>query len=84
MSEQLLVRLTQWNRYILKGQVQGLGWFLTRFQLKFAENNDVGEIVIWGLNAQKQAIFCHTESVTMTLKIICTLCALRHSKDEAQ
>ena len=33
----------------LKGQVQGWGWFLTRFPLKFAENNDVGEIVIWGL-----------------------------------
>ena len=33
----------------IKGQVQGLGWFLTRFPLKFAENNDVGEIVIWGL-----------------------------------
>ena len=32
-----------------KGQVQGLGWFLTRFPLKFAANNDVGEIVIWGL-----------------------------------
>ena len=32
-----------------KGQVQGLGWFLTRFPLTFAENNEVGEIVIWGL-----------------------------------
>ena len=32
-----------------KGKVQGLGWFLTRFPLKFAENNDAGEIVIWGL-----------------------------------
>ena len=31
----------------LKGQVQGWGWFLTRFPLKFAENNDVGEIAIW-------------------------------------
>ena len=34
---------------VLKGQVQGLGWFLTRFPLRFAANNDVGEIVIWGL-----------------------------------
>ena len=33
----------------LKGHVQGLGWFLTRFPLKFAENNDVDETVIWGL-----------------------------------
>ena len=33
----------------LKGQVQGLGWFFTQFPLKFAENNDVGEIVTWGL-----------------------------------
>ena len=34
---------------VIKGQVQGWGWFLTRFSLKFAENNDVAEIVIWGL-----------------------------------
>ena len=34
---------------LLKGQVQGLGWFLTWFPLKFNENNDVAEIVIWGL-----------------------------------
>ena len=33
----------------LKGQVQGLGWFFTRFPLKFDENNDVGGIVIRGL-----------------------------------
>ena len=32
-----------------KGQAQGLGWFLTRLPLKFADNNEVGEIVIWGL-----------------------------------
>ena len=31
-----------------KGQVQGLGWFLTRFPFKLAEN-DVVEIVILGL-----------------------------------
>ena len=30
----------------VKGRVQGLGCFSTRFPLKFAENNDVGEIVI--------------------------------------
>ena len=35
--------------YFKEGQVQGLGWFLTWFPLKFAENNHVGEIVIWGL-----------------------------------
>ena len=36
------------KRYtFFKGQVQGLGWFLTWFPLKFAKNNDVGEIVIW-------------------------------------
>ena len=35
--------------HYVKGQVQGLGWFLTQFPLKFAENNDVCEIVIWGL-----------------------------------
>ena len=29
----------------LKGQVQGLGWFLTRFPLKFFKNNDVGVIL---------------------------------------
>ena len=34
---------------LIKGHVQGLGWFLTWFPLMFAENNDVGEIVIWGL-----------------------------------
>ena len=51
-----------------KGQVQGLGWFLTRFPLKFAENNDVGETVImW-----KTGIFCRTESIAKTLKIMCT------------
>ena len=39
-----------WNTVnAVKGQVQGLRWFLTRFALKFAENNDVDEIVIWGL-----------------------------------
>ena len=31
------------------GLVLCLGWFLTWFLLKFTENNDVGEIVIWGL-----------------------------------
>ena len=36
-------------QFTATGQVQGLGWFLTQFLLKFAENNDVGEIVIWGL-----------------------------------
>ena len=30
----------------IKGQVQGLGCFLTRFPLKLAENDDVGETVI--------------------------------------
>ena len=30
----------------LKGQVQGSGWFLTRFPLKLAENSDVGETLI--------------------------------------
>ena len=34
---------------LFKGQVQGYGWFLTRFTLKLAENDDVGETVIWGL-----------------------------------
>ena len=34
------------NNRILKGQVQGLGRFLTRFPLKFVENNGVGEIAI--------------------------------------
>ena len=34
---------------LIKGQVQGLGWFLTRFPLKLAVHDDVGEIVIWGL-----------------------------------
>ena len=45
-----------------KGQVQGLGWFLTRFPSKFAENNHVDENII----------FCRTESLAMTLKIMCT------------
>ena len=36
-------------RKTFKGQVQGLGWFLTQFLLKLAENDDVGETVIWGL-----------------------------------
>ena len=54
--------------YIFKGQVQGLGWFLTQFPLKFAENSDVGEIVI----CTKTGIFCHTESIPMMLKIMCT------------
>ena len=31
---------------LIKGQVQGLGWFLTRFSLKISENNDVGKTVI--------------------------------------
>ena len=29
-----------------KGQVQGMGWFLTRFPLKLAESEDVGETVV--------------------------------------
>ena len=33
----------------LKGQVQGEEWFLTRFSLKLAENDDVGETVICAL-----------------------------------
>ena len=37
------------GRVNIKGQVQGSGWFLTWFPLKLAENNDVGETVIWGL-----------------------------------
>ena len=62
-----------WNTvHTVKVQVQGLRWFLTRFPLKFAENNDVGEIVIWGLWMHQIGIFCRTESVAMTLKIICT------------
>ena len=40
---------------VIKGQVQGWGWFLTWFPLlKFPENNDVGEIVMV-INARKQA-----------------------------
>ena len=39
------VRCRTW----LKGQVQGWGWFLTRFPLKLADNDDVGKTVIWGL-----------------------------------
>ena len=35
--------------FSIKGQVQGLGWFLTQFPLKLTENDDVGEIVISGL-----------------------------------
>ena len=31
---------------LIKGQAQGLGWFLTWFLLKFTESNDVGKIVI--------------------------------------
>ena len=34
------------DHFFFKGQVQGLGSFLTRFPLKFAKNNDVDEIVI--------------------------------------
>ena len=34
------------NDFCIKGQVQGWRRFLTRFPLKFAENNDVGETVI--------------------------------------
>ena len=39
-----------WPEIILKANyVQGLGWFLTRFPFKFAENKNVGKTVIWGL-----------------------------------
>ena len=51
-----------------KGQVQGMGWFLTQFQLKLAENNDIGETVIGGYKCTKKGIFCHTESIAMTPK----------------
>ena len=34
---------------VVKGQVQGYGWFSTRFPLKLTENDDVGETAIWGL-----------------------------------
>ena len=54
----------------IKGQVHGLGWFLTWFLLKFAENKNVGEIVIWEYT--KTGIFCHTKSIAMTLKTMCT------------
>ena len=36
-------------QFSVKGQVQGSGGFLTKFPLKLAENDDVGETVIWGL-----------------------------------
>ena len=55
-----------------KGQVQSLGWFLIWFPLKFAENNDVGELWSEGYKCTKTGIFCHTKSVAMTLKIMCT------------
>ena len=38
-----------WRVHYVKGQVQGWEWFLTRFPLKFTENNDTDEIVIWVL-----------------------------------
>ena len=41
---------------MVKGRVQGYGWFLTRFPLKLAENADVGETVIWGLFSQNCVI----------------------------
>ena len=41
--------ITHIDSNVFKGQVQGLGWFLTQFPLKFTENNDVDEIVIWEL-----------------------------------
>ena len=55
-----------------KGQVQSLGWFLTWFLLKLAENNDVGELWSEGYKCMKTGIFCHTKSVAMMLKIMCT------------
>ena len=47
-----------------------MGWFLTWFPLKLAENDDVGETVIWcrWKCAWKKGIFCRTESVAMTPK----------------
>ncbi len=42
---------------------------MTRFLLKFAENNDVGKILTGGEVASK---LFRTESVVMTLKIRCT------------
>ena len=57
---------------IIKGQVQGLRWFLTRFPLKFAENSDVEKLWSEGYKCPKTGIFCRTESIAMTLKIMCT------------
>ena len=48
------------HKTTLKGQVQGQGWFLTRFLLKLAENDDVGETDLRVINAWKKGIFCHT------------------------
>ena len=63
----------KWQEHLkimqLNGQVQGMGWFLTWFLLKLAENNDVDVTVIWGLQMHtKKGIFCCTESVAMTPK----------------
>ena len=56
----------------IKGQVQGCEWFLTWFPLKFAENNDDVKLWLAGYKCTKTGIFCCTESVAMTLKIVCT------------
>ena len=68
----------------LKGQVQGWGWFLTRFPLKLAENADVGETVIWGLEMHEKKRFLlywkHHHDAQITL----TICLLRHSGESLQ
>ena len=41
---------------------------MTRFPLKLAENDDVGETDLRVINARKKGIFCRTESVAVTPK----------------
>ena len=68
----------------LKGQVQGWGWFLTRFLLKFAENNDVGEIAIGGLLMHENRYFLSYRKRRDDAKNRLHICALRHSGESLQ
>ena len=65
--------------YLLKGQVQGWGWFLTQFPLKLAENDDVGETV----STKKKAFSVIPKALPWCPNHV-TICLLRHSGESLQ
>ena len=70
----------------LKGQVQGQGWFLTRFPLKLTENDAVGETVKqWCTKKEEEKkAFSVVLRATPWRPNHVTICLLRHSGESLQ